>query len=228
MSSAQHIRIDTLRTKNVAFGDGAHAGDNVSPADEPAPADTDRVSVRMGFAVDVMGYSGRSASGKQDAQRRVADFVEESARRLNVVIDSGSRQSTGDGMVVFLPSTVEVHRALPTLIRTTVDWLASDNQRYRDRIRLRMAVVIGPVGPAPIGFSGNTVVECCRLVDSKPLRDALIDHLDADLAVLISEKLYAFVIGEGHPGLDADQFRRVHVQVKDYEADAWLWEGAGR
>jgi hypothetical protein len=73
-------------------------------------------------------------------------------------------------MVVFLPAELEVHRALARLIRSAAETITEDNRRYRDRMRVRMAVVIGPLGPAAIGFSGATVVEAGRLVDSRPDR----------------------------------------------------------
>jgi hypothetical protein len=198
-----------------------------APMVEPLPASVvnDRTTLRMGFSVDISGYSSRSAPDQEDAQRRVTDLVDHVARSLHVSIDAASRQSTGDGMNVFLPSDVEVHRALPDLLRTCEQWLAGDNQRYRDRLRLRMAVVVGPVGPAANGFSGDTIVECSRLVESPPLRAALKERPDKDLVVLVSDHLYAFTVRQRRPGLPPEQFRKVRVSVKDYETEAWLWLG---
>lgn len=181
------------------------------------------MTVRMGYVVDVVGYSSRSTREKVDLQARVSAFVHETLRDLGLELADTYHHGTGDGMVVFLPTEVEVHRALIRLLRSASDTVAEDNQRYRDRMRLRMAVVIGPLGPAAIGFSGNTIVEAGRLVDSQVLREALVDSPHADLAVLISDQLHAYVVRERHSGLEAADFRPVDVRAKEYEAQAWLW-----
>jgi hypothetical protein len=187
--------------------------------------DTGRVAVRIGFAVDAAGYSSRSAEAKEEIQRRIARLVDHLVASVNVSVPPRSRQDSGDGVMVFLPPELEMHRVLPVLVRECAGWLARDNERYRDRLRLRFAVVVGPVGLAPLGFTGDTAVECSRLIDSEPVRTALAERPDVDLAVIISDHLHAYVVGEGHPGIGLP-YRKVRVHVKDFEADAWLWAGA--
>ncbi|WP_433064022.1 macro domain-containing protein [Dactylosporangium sp. CS-033363] len=179
-------------------------------------------SVRMGFVVDVAGYSRRSAREKVDVQHRVAAFVDEVLRDLGLRLDQTHHHGTGDGMVVFLPSDVEVHRALARLIRAATEVLAEDNRRYRDRMRLRMAAVIGPLGPAAIGFSGDAIVEAGRLVDSDALRQALTGR---DLAFVVSDQLYAYAVRERHTALHAEDFTPLDVRTKEFAARAWLWRG---
>jgi hypothetical protein len=177
----------------------------------------------MGFAVDVAGYSARPAGAKLDAQARTASIVGEVLRDMNLDIADTDHHGTGDGMIVFLPPSVEIHRVLPPLIRITASRLAADNRRYHDRLRLRLAAAVGPLGVAAIGFGNNTIVECARMVDSDAIKSALKDNPDADLAVLVSEELYSWVIGEGYDGLDPAEFRHVDVHVKDFDKSAWLW-----
>jgi hypothetical protein len=188
----------------------------------PKPA---RIEIRMGFAVDIVCYSARPAPEKEAAQQRLARLAGEVLGDLNLSSAETAQQSTGDGMNVFLPVAVEVHRALPILLNSWRDRLALDNQRFRDRLRLRMAAVVGPIGPSELGFSGGTIVELSRLLDSDVLRKEITDHPAIDLAALVSDQLYAYVVGEGYPGLDPAQFRRHLVQVKRYSAHAWLWTG---
>jgi hypothetical protein len=224
------FRIGHLEAKNVAMGDGAQAGDRgvsqTQPGvDERRWVDTGRVSVRVGFAVDAAGYSGRPVDAKEEVQRRIARLVDHLAASLQVSIAPRSRQDSGDGVMVFLPPELEIHRVLPVLMRECAGWLRRDNERYRDRLRLRFAIVVGPVGVAPLGFTGDTAIECSRLIESEPVRSALADHPDADLAVIISDHLHAFVVREGHPGTELP-YRKVRVRVKDFEASAWLWVGS--
>jgi hypothetical protein len=184
-----------------------------------------RTEIRMGFGVDVVGYSTRPTPLKDEVQRRLTELLPEVLGDLGLGPAQVDQQDTGDGMNVFLPATVEVHRALPGLLHSWRDRLARDNGRCRDRLRLRLAAVVGPVGWAPLGFTGATVVELSRLLDSDVLRGAVVAHPGADLVVLVSHQLHAYVVGEGHPGLDANRFRRHVVNVRTYSGDAWLWIG---
>jgi O-acetyl-ADP-ribose deacetylase (regulator of RNase III) len=190
-----------------------------------SPGASFAASVRMGFVIDVAGYSRRSAPEKVDLQHRVSAFVGEVLREQGLSLEDTHHHGTGDGMVVFLPSEAEVHRALARLLRAASEALAEDNRRYRDRMRLRMAAVIGPLGPAAIGFSGDAIVEAGRLVDSEALRTALTDRPGADLVVLVSDQLYRYAVGERHTGLLAEDFEAVEVRTKEYHARAWLWHG---
>jgi hypothetical protein len=76
---------------------------------------------------------------------------------------------------------------------------------------------------AALGFGGNTIIEVSRLLDSDTIRQAVADHPDRDLVVLVSDQLYRWVVGEGHPGLDDIRFDQVHVSAKKFTATAWLW-----
>ncbi|GIE32783.1 hypothetical protein Ait01nite_058280 [Actinoplanes italicus] len=182
-------------------------------------------AVRMGFVIDVAGYGQRSAQEKFDLQRRVSEFVDDVLQDLGLRLEDTHHHGTGDGMVVFLPSEVEVNRSLVRLLRSAVETLADDNRRYRDRMRLRMAVVIGPLGPAAIGFSGDVIVEAARMVDSEELRAVLAERRDTDLVAVISEQLYGYAVGQRHTGLHAADFQPLTIEVKELSTRAWLWNG---
>jgi hypothetical protein len=189
----------------------------------PAPVPSAHIAVRMGFGVDIVGYSIRTAPQKNDVQHRLASLVRRVLSELNLRLEQTDRQPNGDGMIVFLPATVELHRALPGLIQAWTGLLTADNQRFQDRMRLRMATVVGPIGLAALGFSGRTPVEAARLLDSDVLRHALLEDPHVDLAVLISDQLHQYVIDEGHHGLDATQLQRHLIEIKEYRKNAWLW-----
>jgi len=86
-----------------------------------------------------------------------------------------------------------------------------------------MATSIGPVRVDQTGFSENTVIELCRLLDSQTLRRAVDARHSADLSVLVSRQLYACTVGAGHTGFHADEFRAVRIRAKGFQAAAWLW-----
>ncbi len=142
---------------------------------------------------------------------------------LDVRLPEADHQGTGDGLMVFLPERVDVQRALPRLLRGAAERLGRDNTVHRDRVRLRMAVDVGPVGLAALGFGGKVATSLGRLLDSPPLRRAVLDHPDVDLAIVLSDRLHGYVVAEGVPGVDPDEFVPVDVEVKTFRDRAWLW-----
>ena len=186
------------------------------------------LTVRMGFVVDVVGYSQRTEPGQYAVQSRLTALIRDVMAELGISFDENYAQGTGDGMNVFLPAGADISRALPALLETTAARLSRDNQEHADRIRLRMATDLGPVRPASAGFSGQTIISFGRLVDSAPIRAAIADQPDTDLAALVSDWLYESVIKQGYAGVDPAQFTRVRAVVKSFQADAWLWTGPRR
>jgi hypothetical protein len=184
-------------------------------------------ALRVGFGIDVVGYSDRAFVASLDAQSRALALVDALIAAIGFDVSDTDRQPSGDGMIVFLPASAELRRVLPALTGAAMEWLRVDNRRYQDRLRLRMAVVVGPVGPAPMGFSGKSVIECARLLDSQVLRQAMAADAASDLGVLVSDVVHSYVVREGYPGIDAGRFRRVDAQAKNFQAQAWLWMSSG-
>lgn len=203
-----------------------------APTVAPPPADKARadgaasLSVRLGFAVDIVGYSERSEPGQYLVQQRLDALMREIMSDIDIALDDGYVQHTGDGMNVFMPLETDISHALPALLTATAGRLAADNQRHTDRMRLRMAIDFGPVRQAATGFSGNTIVSFGRLVESSPIRKAIKDNVRTDLVVLISDWLYWSIVSHGYGGLEPGRFTRVLAVVKSFQAEAWLWTSA--
>lgn len=179
--------------------------------------------LQMGFAVDVTGYGARSALAQEAVQNRLFRLVGWMLRRCRVGWEEVGHQWAGDGGIVVLPSDIDPTVALPDLVRSVVQGLAEDNRRHDDRIRMRMAVGVGIVGPGAVGFTGSMVVGISRMLDSVPLREALEDHPDADVAILLSDHVHTYVIRPGYTELPAAEFRLVTVNIKEFREQAWLW-----
>ncbi|MEU4744370.1 hypothetical protein AB0G02_28460 [Actinosynnema sp. NPDC023658] len=176
--------------------------------------------LRMGFATDVVGYGRRSGRLRTLAQHRVFKLTVAVLEHLGVDLHDTDHQGTGDGLLVFLPAGLDVPRTVPNLLQGWRDVLQEDNELYADRLRLRMAVVIGPVAPGPLGFVGPPATTAGRLLDSEVLRAAVADNPGRDLVVLVSEALHSFAVEPTDPA-----FTRHPITVKDYRADGWLWVG---
>ena len=59
-----------------------------------------------------------------------------------------------------------------------------------------------------------------------PLRAALSETPSADLAVAISDHVYAMMIQPGYPGMPAGQLTHMDVVAKEFSGAAWLWLSA--
>lgn len=222
---------------NMVSGTGNQGG-NVSYSAAPAPAEQAEQAGpaapagrahRVGFVVDVVSYGQRSAPAQEHIQRRLQALLH------GVVDDVGSDfdeidhdSGTGDGLVVFLPTGGDPTQLLPDLLRSMADRLVTDNQLYRDRIRLRMAVGSGVVGRGSNGFSGPLVVNISRLVDSEPLRHAVRDNPGSDLVVLVLDALHRDVVGPGYLPPAVAEFQLVDIAMKEFAEPAWLWVSTPR
>lgn len=182
--------------------------------------------LRIGFVLDVAGYGTRSAPAQNEVQRRLPLLVVDSLAESGMDLGSVDHEWTGDGINVVLPADVDPTVVLPVLIRSLAANLGADNVRSVDRIRLRMAVGVGLVEQSAAGFGGPMIVDTNRLVGSAPLRAALAAYPSADLAVAISDLVYATVIRPGYPGIPGSQFNRVSVVAKEFTGPAWIWVSA--
>jgi len=209
---------------NVVFGDGNVVGDVAPAADRRAAPERDEdregLAPRLGFVVDIVGFGRRDAESKADLQRRLDTLVGEVVADLGVDRGGVSSSDAGDARVLFLPVGTDPSRILPIMIAAIRERLGRDNRRYRDRMRLRMAVGTGLVGTGPLGFTGELVIDLHRLVDSVVLREAVAGNPYADLALLVARALHDDVIRPGY--LDPADFTRVDVTAKEFTAPAWL------
>ncbi|GAB3855970.1 CATRA conflict system CASPASE/TPR repeat-associated protein [Dactylosporangium cerinum] len=174
----------------------AEAAGAAGAARGPSPTE---VEYRVGFDVDVVNYSGRSTPRQVEVQHRVAGMVERILARIGVPVHETDRQPAGDGMMVVLPARVPADVALPALLHGWRAQVVADNAEHpHDRIRLRLSVGSGPFTRSAIGFSGQAIIEVGRLLDCQPLRQAVLDHPDADLVAIVADRIYRDVVVEGY------------------------------
>jgi hypothetical protein len=185
----------------------------------------DGFRLRMAFALDVVGYGARTVLQEQQVERRLQRLVDATLSECGLKLDPEivEHRWTGDGINAVLPVDIDPTVILPLLIRSLASALGADNAQSADRIRMRMSVSAGLIERHPAGFSGQLIVDVNRLVDNPALRQALADAPASDLAVAMSDHVYAMVIGPGYPGIPEGQFSPMHVVAKEFSATAWLW-----
>ena len=209
---------DNASFSGVNFG-GSHNTAGVSaPSTQPTPSG---LTTRLGFAVDVIGYTSRPPADRGHLQHRLTDVVADVLRDLG--LEGESDPGAGDDKLVLLPVDANPTTALPRLLATMTDRLATDNARYTDPVRLRMAVASGLAGRGSNGFTGELPSLLGRLLDAPSLRTAAAAKPRVNLVALVSDDLYRAVVGGGYAQGLADRLAQVDVTVKNFRAYAWLW-----
>ncbi|HEY6795837.1 MAG TPA: hypothetical protein VI248_14250 [Kineosporiaceae bacterium] len=182
---------------------------------------------RLCLGVDLFRYSRHDTDAHLDGQARLVRILEHACRRAGVPRVRVQGQDQGDGRLLVLPTGADDVHVVPELILGLRDGLYRSNASpgLFGRIRMRAAVGHGRISRAPSGYIGEGVIEVSRLVDSRPVRDALERREESDLALAVTAGLYQDVLALDLPGLPAEQFQAitVHLPEKDFRAEAWLY-----
>jgi hypothetical protein len=213
-------RATLLALLSAAADDQGPEPHHLERAHRPLVAPPHGLTPRLGFVVDIVGFGRRDAERQEDLQHRLDALVGGLVADLGLDRADTEREVAGDSAVVFLPVGMASSYVLPRLVAGAAERLHRDNRRYRDRMRLRMAVGSGLLGNGPLGFTGQLVVDLHRLVDSDLLRDRIDTHEDADLALLITHTLHDEVVRPGY--LTGDDLTPVEIVAKEFAATAWL------
>ena len=191
----------TIRLPHSSFGEG--------------------INMLLGFTVDVVSYTGRSIRQREQVQARLRKLIDDVMPAAGLILDERDFQGTGDGFIRFFPPNTDLSRALHALLTTLPQALLADNRTNNDQMRLRMAMDIGTAGLGPMGFTGDAVINFCRLVDSEQIREAVTSNPDAPVVVLVSDTVYEKLINrlDEFPSTD---FKKVDVVETNYQAPAYL------
>lgn len=175
------------------------------------------------LSTDVQGYGRRPDRDQSITQDVLLRLLSAAADAAGLSRRSWHRQGSGDGEVALLPPAEPEGLVLDEFVRAIGLLLLRYNHDHRpdDRIRLRLAVDHGPVRLAANGFAGRPVVAVCRLVNAQVVRAALA-AARADLAVVVSSRIYTDLVLGGHTSVLPADFRLVSVQEKEFRESAWL------
>lgn len=182
---------------------------------------------RCVVGVDVEGYSRRDLRRQRDAQRDLRDLLAEAARRAGLDRTAWEVFHTGDGELAVLPADVNllavVGRFIPELHGLLV--LRNEDRVPGTKIRLRLAMHIDTLTPSTPGhYAGAALVVLTRLLDSRPVRDALGRAAHADLAVILSTPVYDKVVLSGLLAVCEGDFApvEVHLPAKGFHQVAYV------
>jgi hypothetical protein len=192
--------------------------------DNPRPASTpDEFGRRLLISTDVRGYGSSDDVRQHEIQDVLPAVLAVAADRAGLDRTRWLSQPAGDGELSVLPDDVSEARVVDDFVRELHAELRRRN-RYllpAARMRLRLAVHHGVVRKAGMGFSGKGVVEVSRLADSAEAHVAL-DRSDAELVLVVSQRVFEDTIGQPHTTYDPGLFREVEVHNKESRLRAWL------
>ncbi|GAA4683256.1 hypothetical protein GCM10023215_16920 [Pseudonocardia yuanmonensis] len=176
---------------------------------------------RLCVAVDLEGYGRRSDAAQERAQDALAGLLDAAWRAAGAA--EPLRQPNGDGEVALLGPAAEPAAVVAMLVALRAGLEALNRSAPAERLRLRAAAHRGPGRPARNGFAGSGVVRTCRFLGSHALRADLARRPGADLAVAVSDPLFAELRGV----LRIRDFRRVLVVEPGKVFSGWAWLHTG-
>jgi hypothetical protein len=131
-------------------------------------------------------------------------------------------EDRGDCVFVLIKAEVPKGPLVEQLPEALTDALTEHNARHppEERIRLRLALHAGEIIYDAHGSAGAAINLAFRLLDAKPLKDALAASRGV-LAMVVSSWFYQNVVRQCPAG-DPASYRAVQVVVKETDTTAWV------
>ena len=161
-------------------------------------------------AVDIEGFSQRSAVGQAKLHDDLEYAMSEAAASAGLGRKLWYRQPRGDGELAVLPADTNGLSLVADYPRRLASVLAEINNRAdRDsRLRVRMAIHRGIVYPGRFGPFGEGPITVSRLVDAQVLRQTLRQRTDLDIVWIVSGGIYNDIVKNLFRELDPKLFHR--------------------
>ncbi|MGH1552317.1 hypothetical protein ACRAWF_09775 [Streptomyces sp. L7] len=165
-------------------------------------------------------YSRLDTRTQSAVQSELVRVLDEAAASTGLDRAAWRRQPQGDLEFAVLPENTPADAVLGSFVHHLAACL---KDRYAvPRVRLRLAVDTGVAAEAALGHAGPASVAVARYVDAPELKAVLATLSAADLAVIVSDRLYQDVVRSGLPDLDPAQYVRAHVRVKEFGGYGWI------
>ncbi|MFI9024899.1 hypothetical protein [Streptomyces sp. NPDC053560] len=188
----------------------------------PSPQD-DIPHRRLCLAADMEQYSRLDTRAQSDVQADLVRLLDGAATLAGLDRAAWARQPQGDQEFAVLPEATSEATVLGPFVHYLAALLGTLNTRpAAPRVRLRLAVDTGVVAHAALGHAGPAPVAVARFVNAPPLRAVLTALSGADLAVIVSDRLYQDVVRFGLPDLGSAQYVQAHVRVKEFGGYGWI------
>ena len=171
---------------------------------------------------DITGFGSRERTDRERQSIRAAHLklVRGSLRSL---WDKSIFADQGDGLLIVVPPAVPTTTIMERLHRDLPRDLRRHNRAHGDssRLRLRVAVDVGPVMNDPVGVTGEALIRAARLLDAPVLRREMAST-GGDLGVIVSTFVYETTLRHAEEREGSGQYQAVKVNVKGSRVPAWM------
>jgi class 3 adenylate cyclase len=181
------------------------------------------------IVVDVVGFSRRDDRFQRKIREALRDVLVDAFTEAGVSVEHVVTEDRGDGKLMLIPADVSAYQLIDPLVARIAVGLRQHNSVSSDdaRIRLRMALHQGMVQRDADGWVGSDLNTTFRLVDSEPLRAAVVEHPEASLVLIVSESIYQSIVRHGHGAIEPETYHQVSVDNKETSTVAWIHVSAG-
>lgn len=194
----------------------------LTPADVPAGA-----AVRLCVAAGAVGDPPPDTAAHERAQALIVDILDRARRAAGIASDAVRPQPQGDGQFTVLPAGIDESVVIPRLARELDAAVRRVNGDVADgRLRLRVALHRGLMKE---GWTGEAPAALHRLLDSRPVREALAGHPAAGHVLAVPDVLYRDVVVYAVEPPLPDDFTPITVDLPDdgLVEHGWLHLGPG-
>ncbi len=171
---------------------------------------------------DVVAFSGahRNAEDRRIVRLRAEEIMRTS---LDPLWDKCIVEDRGDGKLIVVPPAIPTARVIACLHRELPAELRKHNHTYGPptRIRLRIAINVGPVTSDDFGLEGDAINRTARLIEAPAIKDTM-NSTGAILGIIASTFVYDTAIRDAGESAVAGKYKMVRVKVKQYQDSAWL------
>ncbi|WP_051580612.1 hypothetical protein [Pseudonocardia acaciae] len=183
---------------------------------------------RTVISFDVVGSSAGDRHRQVHLDRTLDEVTKKAIDKVRdpqYPIAGAYRRTDGDSLTMVVDKNVAISWIISDFVlRELVIALGEANRRVKESYRLRVRVAIdhGETVLHEPHVAGDAVICAARLRDAPPLREAMKDRTEADLGLIVSDRIYNDVVVHGERGLMTTPFEAVQVSVKDFTDQGWI------
>lgn len=182
----------------------------------------DEREYRLMITSDIEDYGGRRDGDQVKLQKTLIRVLDLAAGAAGLALLEWKRQPQGDGEFTVLPPGTDTTAVLGPFVTALAQGIEAVN-RGRFRTRLRLAVHGGHIHvDGAAGSPGGHAVQSGRLVGADPLRAAMSACPEANLGVIVSDRIFEDFVGQGYGGPSPEDFRHVQVKAKSQQYRAYV------
>lgn len=171
---------------------------------------------------DTCGSGQMSIAAKRQTREGMYEAFARAFASVGVTEDKVHQEDRGDGILAALDPGVPSALMVGGWLATLRESLREHNTLSATRLRMRVAMHMGPVADDGRGLVGRAVDVTCRLCDSEAAKAAIERADGSDLLHVVSDWLYANVVAEGGRYIEPDHYRQVRVGNKETDEPAWF------